>query len=164
MYEKILLLSFVFILASGQENYAQISKPDTILTQPGFLGNTYLLDGKKMNLHVLKWFMQEYPLAHEEIQAAAFSDQLSAFGYTVGGILFFSGFFLYETNRPLSRDLLAYGTYGIGGGLLFQFVAGRYEKKAVRIYNQEVKKHNLRQAVSFQLRCEGNQVKLAIQW
>jgi hypothetical protein len=164
MYEKKLLVTSLLLLILFNSSNAQIPTinlpSDTIRIESAFLGNSYSLEGKKMNLHVLKWFMLDSPMAHQKIQSAAFSDQLSVLGYTVGGLLFFSGFFLYEENRPLARELLEFGAYGIGGGLLFQFITGKIEKKAVMIYNQEIKETRRKNAWSVEMDKEG----LVLRW
>ena len=113
---------------------------DTIITKKEFLANIYLLDGKKINLPVMEWFMQDYPSSYDAIQPALISDQLSVATYSVGTIFILGGLIVNNRDRDLSNNLIVLGGVAAGSGLLLQYVSGRFQKRAIRLYNIEVKK------------------------
>jgi hypothetical protein len=120
---------------SAQTTYNQLVR-DTIITHSGFLAPTYLLNGKKLNLTVMQWFMSDYPVAYDPIRAAVVSDQLSVVSYSIGGLIAVTGLLVIQTNEGLGREMLMVGGGGLGGGLILQFLSAGYQKKAVREYNQ----------------------------
>ena len=122
----------------AQPNYHFLAQ-DTIVTLRQFPRNQYLLDGKKLNLPVMRWFMSDYPQADEQIRLAALTNQLSITGYSVGTVFLLTGLFVWEDNQPLSDELFRLGGLGFAGGILFQVLSQNYEKKAVRYYNRDIK-------------------------
>ena len=137
------LLCFITCLVcscalSAQPRYHDLAK-DTIITLRQFPRNQYLLDGKKLNLPVMQWFMTDYPAANDQMRSAVLANQLSITGYSVGSLFFLTGLFIWEDNRSLSDELLRLGGIGFGSGILFQVISQGYEKKAVRLYNRDVR-------------------------
>ena len=113
---------------------------DTIISKSEFIGTTYLMNGKKLTLPVMEWFMQDYPSSFDAIQPAIVSDQLSVATYSVGSIFLIGGLFINDRDKRLSNNLIGLGGLTIGSGLLLQYISGRYQKRAIRLYNLEVKK------------------------
>ena len=71
MYEKKLLITSLWLLLLFSFSSAQIPSvnlpTDTIRIESALLGNNYSLQGKKMNLHVLKWFMLDTLIRFSEV-------------------------------------------------------------------------------------------------
>lgn len=164
------ILPIILLLSAGCSNvFAQ--KPndllltDTILTRASFLGNSYYLKGKRMDLSVMRWFMSDYQEPYDQIQVAVLTDQLSIAGYGLGGVFAFSGLFIFEENRPLANRLLKIGGISIGAGLILQIFSEAYQKKAVRLYNREiVKAYKAKQAMSLNVDVEGAGVSVQVRW
>lgn len=136
------LLTFLFVLVvaftTAQPTYHTIAQ-DTIITIPRFPRNTYLLNGKKLTLPVMRWFMEDYQLANDQVELAVLTNQLSVSGYSIGSVFLLTGFFINDQNRQVSNDIIRLGAVGIGAGILFQILSQGYEKKATRYYNAEVR-------------------------
>lgn len=140
MLKPLLCFAFCLLLLGrlhGQSTYNQIAK-DTIIQVPGFLGTMYLLDGKKLNLSVMDWFMTDYPEARDKIRVAVLTDQVSIVGYTFGGLFCLTGLLFHREDPELGNSLLKMGAAGIGAGITFQVISSSFQKKAVRYYNQEI--------------------------
>lgn len=135
-------LSCLFVLLwlslSGQPTYNSLAQ-DTIITKRGLLSNIYLLDGKRLTLEVMEFFMADHPSAHSQIKVAQTTEQLSIVGYGLGSIFLLGGALLHDDNPGLSRDLFFYGGVGMGSGLIFQIISNNYQKNAVFLYNQGIK-------------------------
>ncbi|MCB0628912.1 MAG: hypothetical protein R2824_09670 [Saprospiraceae bacterium] len=113
---------------------------DTIYYRNEFLNRNYLLKGKPLTLPVMAFFMKDYPAAYNELRIAQLSDQLCVAGYSMGSLFTIGGLMFSRQDKELSEGLIKMGVVGIGAGLVFQLVAGKYKFRAVRIYNEEVKK------------------------
>lgn len=155
-------------LAVGQSPYHELAK-DTIITRPIFLGNKYLLDGKDLNLEVMQWFMLGHPKAHDNIQVAIVSDQVAAVSYTIGSLSFLTGYLVSQENKAAGRDFMLFGGGSIGVGLLFSVISGSYQRRAVELYNLDIKKeHHLQQnnkvGASFQLQLSPAGLGLEGRW
>lgn len=138
---RCLLLSLflcAFFVGRGQGTYRELAQ-DTIISRPGFLGATYLLDGKVLNLSVMDFFMKGHPAASAQIQVAQVTDQLSVACYGIGSFILLSGILVSDSNPSASRDLLFYGALGLGGGLVFHLLSNSYQRNAVEFYNHDVK-------------------------
>ena len=133
-----IVLLFPSIYLSGQRTYRTIVR-DTIVTKSVFLGKAYLLDGKKLTLPVMQWFMSDHPSAYDKIQVSGITNQLSLASLTIGGIFTLTGVLANSENESLGEDLLTIGGIGLGSGLIFQLISGSYKKGAVRAYNEEIK-------------------------
>ena len=77
----------------------------------------------------MKWFMSDYPNAHEEIRIASLSNKISVIGYGFGGLLVFSGIMVYDRNELAGRDLITVGGIAVGGGLLSQLFTEVFKKE-----------------------------------
>jgi tetrahydromethanopterin S-methyltransferase subunit F len=122
---------------------------DTIYYRSEFLNRNYLLKGKPLTLPVMDYFMKDYPAAYNELRIAQLSDQLSVAGYSMGSLFMVGGLMFSRQDKELSNGLFRMGAAGIGAGLVFQLVAGKYKFRAVKVYNEEVrqrgeKKHSMR--------------------
>lgn len=113
---------------------------DTIITKSEFVGSTYLLNGKKLSLPVMEWFMRDYPSSYDAIQPAIITDQLSVATYSVGSIFLLGGLLVNQQDRKLSSELYLLGGITISSGVLLQIISASFQKKAVELYNLEVKK------------------------
>ena len=143
MYVKI----FPFLFVIGLCNQILHSQPtlsslarDTIVAKSEFLSTTYLLNGKKLTLPVMQWFMSDYPEANDQIRISALSSQVSLTGLSVGGLFGLSGLFLYQQNERIGGDMLKIGAGGIALGVGFQLLASVYKKRAAKSYNRAVRK------------------------
>ena len=125
--------------AAGQNTYQNIVR-DTIVTLRRFPANTYLLDGKKLNLSVMEWFMTDYPDAHDQINLCILTEQASVAGYSIGALFGLTGLLVNRQDPHLGNDLLQIGSIGIGSGIVFHLFSGGFKKKAVRYYNEDVRK------------------------
>jgi hypothetical protein len=125
--------------ASGQNTYQNIVR-DTIVTLRAFPVNTYLLDGKKLNLSVMDWFMTDYPAAHDQINLSMLTEQVSVASYSIGALFGLTGLLVHQQDPHLGNDLLQIGSIGIGSGIVFHFFSGGFKKRAVRYYNEDVRK------------------------
>ena len=125
--------------AFSQSPYHELAQ-DTIITRPIFFGNAYLLDGKPLSLQVMQWFMTDHPLAHDQIRVAVVSDQLAAVSFTVGGIIFLGGILVRQGDQGAGEDLMLMGGAGLGGGLLFSIISGGHQRRAVQLYNEDIKR------------------------
>lgn len=139
-----------FLSVQGQSTYNSISR-DTIISITGTFSSYYLLDGKKLSLPVMQWFMADHPDAYSQIKVANVTDQLSLAGYTAGGVLLLSGVLLYSDSQQTSRDFYMYGGIAFASGILFQIVSNSLKKKAVTIYNEDVKKYYYQKSIGLHL-------------
>ncbi len=137
---------------SAQPTYYKMAG-DTIVAHHTFLNSSYLLNGKKMNPSVMQWFMSDYPEAYESIRISNISEQVSIASYSLGSIFILSGFIVESRNPRISRELQLWGITGLGGGIVFQIISGRYRRKAVEQYNDQIQYiyQNGQNPVSFQL-------------
>lgn len=126
------------VVIKAQTTYNKIAR-DTIVSKNGFLGKIYLLNGKKLNLPVMQWFMSDYPTAHDAIQAASRTDQLSVASYGIGSLFALGGALVYGDNEEIGKDMFVISGIGISSGFLFQLFSGTYRNKAVQSYNNEIK-------------------------
>lgn len=164
--KKLLGLAFGMLLlwqVEGQTTYQQIAR-DTIVQIPGFLGKTYILDGKKLNLSVMEWFMSDYPEAHDRVRVAVVTDQLSIVSYTIGGLLCFAGVLAHGDNPSLGNDFFKAGGVGIAGGITLQIIAGSFQRKAVESYNSQVQELYKKQSVGYDLRIEDNGLTFSVRF
>lgn len=140
---RLILVVLLFVISSsigikGQTTYNKIAR-DTIVTKNGFLGKVYLLNGKKLTLPVMEWFMSDYPTADDAIQAASRTDQFSVAGFSIGGLFALGGTLVYAQNKDLGKDMFTVSSIGLGTGFLLQLFSNGYKSKAVKGYNQEIK-------------------------
>ncbi len=160
-----LLFSSLFLcsmtILHGQQTYDKFAK-DTIVTVSGFPNKIYLLGGKKLSLPVMEWFMDDYPAAHDQIRVAIFGDQLSLASYTIGGVFCLSGLLIHPQNPGLGNDLLKIGGIGLGGGVISQIWSARIQRKAVNIYNKEIRQYYARQSVGASLSLHSGQVLVIV--
>lgn len=122
---------------TGQSTYQSIVR-DTIIMLKSFPRNTYLLDGKKLNLSVMEWFMTDFPDAHDQINLAILTEQTGVACYSIGTLFGLTGLLVYSQDPHLGNDLLELGSIGLGTGIVFQIFSGAFKKKAVRFYNKDV--------------------------
>ena len=140
---RLILIALLFaiipsIVINGQTTYNKIAR-DTIVTKNGFLGKDYLLNGKKLTLPVMQWFMSDYPTADDAIQVASRTDQLSVAGFSIGGVFALGGSLVYAQNKDLGQDMFTLAGIGLGAGFLLQLFSNAYTSKAVKGYNHEIK-------------------------
>ncbi len=137
---------------------------DSILTLRHGVGATYYMKGRKMNLPIMEWFMQDHPAAKKEISGAIVADQFSVVGYTVGSIFTITGLLVYEPNKHLGQDLMMMGGISLGAGILFQIVSGKYKKRAVERYNESIRKSksSLLKGMSFRFDVNGEGTQIVI--
>ncbi|MCB0550233.1 MAG: hypothetical protein KDD19_21875 [Phaeodactylibacter sp.] len=164
MLRKLLLANALFIWllvgACSQSPYHEMAK-DTIITRPILFGNAYLLDGKQLNITVMQWFMSDHPLAHDQIRVAVVSGQMAAVSYTVGGMIFLGGFLIRQDDNAAGDDLMLMGSAGIGAGLLLTLISSGHQRRAVQLYNEDIKRYMDSSArVEWQLGFTGNGVTL----
>lgn len=141
MLRRLLFLLLFFVLSF--KCHAQLNlgiASDTIITKTDIFGSTYLLNGKQLTLPVMEWFMQDYPASYDAIQPAKISDQLSVAVYSGGSVFLLGGLLVDNRDRKLRNNLLLMGGITISGGILLQYVSTRFQKRAIRLYNMEVKK------------------------
>jgi len=136
-YTLILALAIFHQNLQSQPTLSTLTR-DTIVAKREFMSVTYLLNGKKLNLTVMQWFMSDYPTASSEIKIATLSTQTSVVGFGVGGLFGLSGLFLSPQNKDLSGDMMKIGITGIGVGIVFQLLAGNYKKRATKSYNRAI--------------------------
>lgn len=122
---------------------------DTIYYRHELLNRDYSLKGKPLTLPVMAFFMKDYPAAYNELRVAQLSDQLCIAGYSMGSLFTIGGMMFARQDKQLSEGLIKMGLTGIGAGLVFQLISGKYKMRAVRIYNEQVKrneekKHSMR--------------------
>ncbi len=134
-----LILSFSNFTLSAQGTYHELAG-DTIISRPALVGNAYLLGGKRLNLQVMQWFMSGHPAAHDQIRAAVLTDQMAAVGYSIGGIIFLGGFLLAQDEQAAGGDLMRLGGIGIGSGLLLTIISSVHQKRAVQLYNEDIRR------------------------
>ena len=143
MFYKLLPI-IILLLGLGSSVHTQVPyhelAKDTIISHRFLLGTTYLLDGKKLNLEVMRWFMIDHPQAYDHIQAALVSDQAAAIGYTIGTLSLLTGYLVSQENKAAGRDMMIIGGGSIGAGLIFTMVSRVYQKSAVQRYNKDIKK------------------------
>ncbi len=143
MYVKICSLTIALALCNqllhGQPTLSTMSK-DTIVARSELLSTTYLLNGKKLNLPVMQWFMSDYPEAHDNIRVSALSNQISLAGFSVGALFGFTGLLIFNQNERVGSDMLKVGAVGMGTGVAFHLISASYKRRAVRNYNRAVKK------------------------
>ncbi len=105
--------------------------------------------------------MSDYAEAYENIRISNISEQVSIASYSVGSIFVLTGFISESQNPKISKDLKLWGALGLGSGIVFQVISGRYRRKAVDHYNDDIQTiyqtHN--RPVSFKLRLGSGQLK-----
>lgn len=143
----------------AQRTYNSISR-DTIVTINGAFGNQYVLDGKKLNLPVMQWFMTGHPDAYNQVRVANITDQLSLASYTAAGVLLLSGVLIFGNDPNTSRDFYLYGGIAFGSGILLQVFSNSHKKKAVMFYNEDVRNYYRKGSAGLNLGAEG----VALQW
>jgi len=143
-----LFLAFIYgysmlasIALSGQSTFRSLAS-DTIVQRQEFLGRGYYLDGKRLNLAVMEWFMSDYPGAQEQIGLASVSDQMSAVTYTTGGLFILGSILVRKDDLNLSNDMLKLGVLAGGAGVVFQILEVTFKKSAVQKYNEGVRSHH----------------------
>jgi hypothetical protein len=137
----LLLLTTGLLLAAtlaSQTPYRSLPQ-DTIVVRPGFLNNIYLLDGKRLNLQVMQWFMTDHPAPYSNIRAAAVADQLAVAGYAVGGLIFLSGYLIRQQDPSTGKNLMRTGGLGLGAGLILTIASNGFQHKAVLLYNEDIR-------------------------
>lgn len=147
----------------AQSTYNQIAS-DTIVAHHTFLNSSYLLNGKKLNPSVMQWFMSDYGEAYENIRISNISEQISIGSYSIGSLFILSGFIVESQNPRISRELKLWGVLGLGSGIVFQVFSGRYRRKAVELYNDQIQSiyQDTRQPVSIMIKIESGQVKSVV--
>ncbi len=163
MWKQLLSLLPILLLTaslSGQTPYHQMAQ-DTIVRLSDFPNSAYLLNGKKLNLSVMEWFMSDYPRPHEHIRMAIFTDQLSILSYTFGGVFCLSGLLLRNEDQRLGDSLLRTGAIGLASGITFQIFSGSAQRKAVNAYNREIRALYGDQPPGVQLRLSEQGITLA---
>ena len=165
MLRILFILAFCAIVSPVQAQPDLEIAKDTIITKSELFGSIYLLDGKKLTLPVMEWFMRDYPSSFDAIQGAVVADQLSVATYSVGSIFLLGGLLINRQDQRLSNDLYVLGGISIGGGILLQGISGRFQKKAVAVYNAEVKKdYEKSQKVRAQFGLQGMGVRLELRY
>ncbi len=136
----VLLIAFLLGLsaARGQKTFHALAQ-DTIVIKKGTLGPTYYLDGKRMGLPVMDWFMSDHPAAKDHIRTATVTNQLSITGYGLGGVFLMSGILVAEEDAQISSNLVRWGAYSFGAGILLQIISGSFQRSAVRLYNEDIR-------------------------
>ena len=141
------LIPFVFVIGVipclAQSTLGHISR-DTIVKRQELLGNAFYLDGKRLNLAVMEWFMSDYPEAYSPIRGAVISDQLSVATYATGGLFVLTGVLIREDDLNLSNDMLKLGILAGAAGVVFQVIEIAFKKNAVNKYNECIRKHHAR--------------------
>ncbi len=127
-------------LSFGQDLYHELAQ-DTIVTRPAFPGKVYLLDGKRLNLQVMEWFMAGHPQAHDQIRVAGVTSQLAAVSFTAGGLVFLGGYLISQEDRAAGQGLLQIGGAGLGAGFLLTLVSSSYKHRAVEAYNSDIRQY-----------------------
>lgn len=163
MWRKLLALVLALQLITAiqaQSTYNTIAR-DTIVSVPSFPGRIYLLDGKKLNLSVMDFFMRDYPVAQDQIRLAMFTDQITIIGYSVGGLFGLTGLLVHRQDQSLGNNLLKMGGISVGAGMVFHIFTGAFKRSAVRHYNAEIKGvYRAQQKASLNLRVEPNGVRV----
>jgi hypothetical protein len=158
------LLCITFLVCSSQlsaqSTYHQMAG-DTIIAHHSFLNSSYLLDGKKLNPSVMQWFMSDFEEAYEYIRISNISEQVSIGSYTIGSIFIVAGVLSASRNPRISKELRLWGVLGLGGGIVFQVFSGRYRRRAVEYYNDQIRSiyDQDPRPVSIQFRLESGAVK-----
>lgn len=156
------LMPFVFLFGVlpclAQSTLGKISR-DTIVKRYELLGNAYYLDGKRLNLAVMEWFMSDYPEAYSPIRGAVISDQLSVATYATGGIFVLTGVLIREDDLNLSNDLLKLGILSGAAGVVFQIIEIAFKKNAVNKYNECIREHYARES-GIRVGVDGSSVKI----
>ncbi len=153
-----LVIFLLFVkMTFAQSTYQSIVR-DTIVTLRTFPAYTYLLDGKKLNLSVMDWFMTDYPAAHDQINLAILSEQVSVASYSIGALFGLTGLLVQRQDPHLGTDLLQIGGIGIGSGIVFSFFSGTFKKRAVRFYNEDVRQFYQEQGNRVQIKINPNGV------
>lgn len=155
----------LFVLCSGVLS-AQITHTDmvqdTIFYRSSFLNRTYLLNGKPLTLPVMAFFMKDFPVANNDIQIAQLSDQLCITGYSLGSLFTIGGLMVSRQNKDLGQDLMQLGLAGVGAGLVFQLISGGFKFRAVRHYNEEVRRLYQKNTSTLQFKADLNQAGLYV--
>ncbi|GJM34055.1 MAG: hypothetical protein DHS20C18_30560 [Saprospiraceae bacterium] len=139
MYRKAqLVMLFIIMLASSIycQKHASALARDTIITMNRFPNNIYILNGKKLTLPVMEWFMSDYPTSNRNIKVALVSDQMSIVGYSVGGLFAVTGLIAFRQNETLGKELFKVSIISLGSGFAFQLLSGAFKQKAVNAYNR----------------------------
>jgi len=156
------LLPLVFVLgaipACAQSTLGHISR-DTIVKRNEMLGTAYYLDGKRLNLAVMEWFMSDYPEAYSPIRGAVISDQLSVATYATGGLFVLTGVLIREDDLNLSNDMLKLGILSGAAGVVFQVIEIAFKKNAVAKYNEGILDRHRRES-GIRVGVDGSKVKI----
>ena len=136
-FAKVVIILFIN-QAQGQSTYRKIAGDTIVVTNNEFGINVFLLDGKKLNIPVMKWFMSDYPAADTNIRWASLGNTLSKTGYGVSGLFIFSGFLVDKRNKPARKDLFTLGGIIGGSGVVLQIVSEFFKMGAVKAYNEEI--------------------------
>lgn len=143
------LMPLVFVIGAipclSQSTLGHISR-DTIIIRQELLGNAFYLDGKRLNLAVMEWFMSDYPGAYSPIRGAVISDQLSVATYATGGLFALTGVLIREDDLNLSNDMLKLGILSGAAGVVFQVIEIAFKKNAVTKYNECIREHHQRES------------------
>lgn len=137
LFPALFVLALCNQILHSQPTLSSLAR-DTIVAKSDFMSTTYLLNGKKLTLPVMQWFMSDYAQANDNIKVSALSTQASLAGFSIGGLFGLSGLFIYQQNERIGGDMLKIGAVGIGAGVAFQFLASAYKKRAVKSYNRAV--------------------------
>lgn len=148
---------------TGQSTYQSIVR-DTIVMLKSFPRNTYLLDGKKLNLSVMEWFMTDFPDAHDQINLAILTEQTGVACYSIGALFGLTGLLVYSQDPHLGNDLLELGSIGLGTGVVFQIFSGAFKKKAVRFYNKDVQQFYQKQGNQIHVKLDKQGFGVAIRF
>ncbi len=138
----IILAKFAIILftnhLNAQTTYQKIAGDSIVITHNEFGINVYLLNGKKLNMPVMKWFMSDYSSAYNYIKVASLSNTISKTGLGVGGLFIFSGFLVDKRNKPARKDLFTLGAIVGSSSLVLQIITELFKVSAVKSYNEEI--------------------------
>ena len=136
-FAKVVIILFI-TQGHAQSTYRKIAGDTIVVTQNEFGINVFLLDGKKLNIPVMKWFMSEYPVADSNIRWASLGNTLSKTSYGISGLFIFSGFLVDKRNKPARKDLFTLGGVIGGSGVVIQIVSEFFKIGAVQAYNDEI--------------------------
>jgi hypothetical protein len=159
----VLLLLVGVQLVTGQSTYQGIAR-DTIVTLRKFPTRTYLLDGKKLNLAVMDWFMTDYPAANDQIKLSILTEQASAASYSIGILFGLTGLLVNRQDPHLGGELLQIGGVGIGSGIVFHLFSASFKRKAVRYYNEDVQRLYKSEGNRLQVKFQPNRMGLGIRF
>ena len=130
-------LTLYCLILFSQDQPGSIPK-GTILIQKKVFGNSYYVNGRKINAHVMEWLMADIPTANKKIKASIKLDQFSVASYSIGGLAVVSGLLAINENDNLSPKLLKTGIGCLGAGVLFQIFNTQFKRQAVDFFNHEI--------------------------